>query len=200
MSPDSQLKYCKPSFDKDLIQVAYSHVLAGSTVWDIGANCGVFAFSVPKARHLVVVEADPFLVHLLQMSCAINDAEMTVLPAAVSDRVGLADFCIARRGRASNFLAEAKGRQEAGGERGRIVVPTLTLDEMLSRFDPPDFIKIDVEGAEAAVLKGASHVLREVRPRIYIEVGDENYEECRSLLEQAGYAITGEFNWLAMPN
>ena len=199
ISPDSQLKYLKSNFDLDLIQVASNHVESRSNVWDVGANCGVFGLSVPDAKELVFIEADPFLAHLLQMSCSINDLPMKVVPAAISDRNGLADFCIAKRGRASNFLAEFKGRQQAGGERGRIVIPTLTLDEMLNHFDPPNFVKIDVEGAEAAVLRGAPRLLTEFQPRLYIEVGTEAQKECRSILEGVGYTMSGEANWIAVP-
>ncbi|MFT4634335.1 MAG: hypothetical protein ACI854_002743, partial [Arenicella sp.] len=44
-SPDAQLKYLKPgrnAFDQDLIQIAIEHVQTGDSVWDIGANIGVF--------------------------------------------------------------------------------------------------------------------------------------------------------------
>ena len=50
VSPDSQLKYLKRKFDTDLTELAKSHVNSQSVVWDVGANCGVLAFSSAGAR------------------------------------------------------------------------------------------------------------------------------------------------------
>ena len=60
LSPDSQLKYLKRTFDTDLSELASKFVNASSAVWDVGANCGVMAFSAKGARQIVAIEADPF--------------------------------------------------------------------------------------------------------------------------------------------
>jgi FkbM family methyltransferase len=39
----------------------------------------------------------------------------------------------------------------------------------------PDFVKVDVEGAELLVLEGAHEMISQVRPVFYIEVGKENF-------------------------
>jgi hypothetical protein len=77
----------------------------------------------------------------------------------------------------------------------------LPLDFLLDSFDPPTFIKIDVEGAEVDVLKGASRILKEIRPVIYYEAGQETSERCVAVLRDANYDITKgvEQNWLAEP-
>lgn len=201
VSPDSQLKYLRISgFDDDLVQLAREHVHAGSVVWDIGANCGVFAFSAVHARSVVAVEADPFLCNLLQRSVLLNGPDsVTVLAGAVSDRCGIAEFAISARGRASNHLLEHGGRSQSGGRRATLLVPTITLDAMLDELPPPTFVKIDVEGAELSVLRGATRLLSEVRPTVYIEVDGSNEQACRAILQSSGYAISGTFNWLATP-
>lgn len=118
VSPDSQLKYLRREFDRDLVRLAKDHTGPGSVVWDIGANCGVFAFSATQAKSVVAVEADPFLCHLLQRSVLANDpSNVTVLPGAISEAVGIAEFAIASRGRASNFLVQHGGRRQSGGRR-----------------------------------------------------------------------------------
>jgi FkbM family methyltransferase len=147
LSPDSQLKYLKSDFDKDLSQMAEKFVTNSSVVWDVGANCGVMAFNAAKARQILAIEADPFLAHLIQESVALNGVPVTVVAAAAFFRPSLAEFSIARRGRASNYLTAIGGHTQSAGERSRIVVPTITLDSLLERFDPPTFIKMDVEGA-----------------------------------------------------
>ena len=201
VSPDSQLKYLRRSgFDDGLVRLARENLDSNSVVWDIGANCGVFAFSASTAKSVVAVEADPFLCHLLLRSVLANSpSNVTVFPVAVSDAVGVAEFAISARGRASNYLVEYGGRSQTGGKRGMFMVPTITLDAMLEKLAAPTFVKIDVEGAEASVLRGASRLLSRVRPTVYIEVGRDNEAECRHLLDSAGYAISGDYNWTAKP-
>lgn len=200
VSPDSQLKYLKGSFDQDLIELCAKRVSASSVVWDIGANCGVFCFSSVKAKKIVAVEADPFLAFLLQQSVGLNGIPVNVVPAAVWDQTGLAEFAIAKRGRASNFLVAAAGHSQAGGVRGQLMVPTITLDLLLDQFGPPTLIKIDVEGAEVHVLRGASRVLAH-KPTIYIEISGHTLVECQAILQAAGYIVEpqGGSNWLALP-
>ena len=54
---------------------------------------------------------------------------------------------------------------------------------------PPDFVKIDVEGAEFLVLQGASRLLSDVRPSIYIEVSNRNISAVTDVLHGAGYKL-----------
>ncbi len=201
VTPDSQLKYLKRSFDEDLIRLAADRVDSKSAVWDVGANCGVFAFSCAHAREIVAIEADPFLCATLQRSVSLNGVPVAIVSGAVSSSVSLAEFSIASRGRASNFLTYVGGRSQTGGERGRLRVSTFPLDSLLEYFRPPTLVKIDVEGAEVDVLRGSSRLLYEARPVLYLEVGESAAPECRSILERANYniRIASEMNWLAEP-
>ncbi len=199
VSPDAQLKYLRQHFDADLVALG-AGVTASDRVWDIGANCGVFAFSAAAAGTIVAMEADPFLANLLQQSAELNGVAVTVVPAAAWSDRGLAEFAIAARGRASNHLAAVAGHSQTGGCRGTLTVPTLTLDDLLDHFGPPTLVKIDVEGAEAAVLDGAARLLAEVRPRLYLEIVPDD-RQLAQRLAAAGYRLTpvAEMNWLAEP-
>lgn len=201
ISPDSQLKYLKGAFDKDLIALANTYAGADSIVWDVGANCGVLAFAANRAKAVYAIEADPFLAFLLQQSISLNHAPVHVVPAAASDTAGLAEFAIASRGRASNHLVSDGGRSQAGGERGRILVPTITLDDLMDRTGAPTLIKIDVEGGEVRVLEGARRVLSEARPLVYFEAVDATVSACEAILRAANYRVTkaAEMNWFAEP-
>lgn len=201
VSPDAQLKYLYSRFDPDLIEIAERHVRASSVVWDIGANCGIFAFSARAAREVIAVEADPFLANLLQESTVLNGSSVSVLCAAISAERGLASFSIAARGRASNHLSSVDGRSQTGGERARLLVSTLTLDQLLESGLPPTIVKIDVEGAEVDVLRGAAKMLRDVRPVIYLETGEDTHEACAEILKKANYNLSkgADLNWLCLP-
>ncbi|MBB6226536.1 FkbM family methyltransferase [Polymorphobacter multimanifer] len=200
VSPDSQLKYLKRSFDVDLTDLARDHVDASMAVWDIGANCGVFAFSAAHARQVVAVEADPFLANLLLRSVALNGSKVEVVAAAVAEGTGIASLAIASRGRASNHLV-GHGHSQTGGSRAHVTVPTISLDALLDAFGPPDLVKLDVEGLETAVLRGASRLLATARPTFYLELGPSVAADCTAILEAAGYRLSpaAEMNWLAVP-
>lgn len=201
VSPDSQLKYLKREFDQDLSAIAKEFITDSSVVWDVGANCGVLAFSAAKAKQIIAVEADPFLAHVLQESAALSGVSVTVVTAAVFSKPSLAKFSIARRGRASNFLTDAGGRSQTGGERSQIVVPTVTLDNLLDISLPPTFVKIDVEGAEIDVFEGAERLLGQARPTIYFEAGASTVDRCCEILKAANYRISqrSATDWLAQP-
>jgi FkbM family methyltransferase len=198
VSPDSQLKYLKPgikAFDLPLLRLARDHVQADSIVWDVGANVGVFAFAaagIATQGHIVAIEADMWLASLLRRSLRAQKqlaCDFTVLCTAISERNGIGEFAIARRGRASNYLTAAGGWTQAGGVRERVHVPTLTIDTLLDCIRPPTFLKIDVEGAEVLVLRGAKRMLQTVRPSIYIEVGRENVSQVSEILRAADYQL-----------
>ena len=76
-----------------------------------------------------------------------------------------------------------------------------TLDDLLARgvIAPPDFVKMDVEGGELAVLQGATRTLREQRPRIVAETHGHAVEAAvAGLLLAAGYGvrIVSQRRWL----
>jgi len=198
VSPDAQLKYLKPgseAFDAGLLQLARDYVSRDTVAWDVGANVGIFTFAAAGLAlegQLVAIEADPWLAALLRRTQALPEyatRRVTVLSAALADKDGVAEFVIARRGRASSYLADAGGWTQAGGVRERVHVPTLTLDTLLNHFPRPTFVKIDVEGAEVMVLRGASRLLRDVRPTLYIEVGQENSDAVFTILQSFEYSL-----------
>ena len=199
VSPDSALSLWKRQIDSDLFDFANDFVKPSSVAWDIGANVGLFSFAA--AAHsgvggsVLAIEPDLFLVDLLRRSTAVqlqSNAKVECLPVAVSDVLGIAEFNIAQQGRASNFLSSAAGRDTAGGVRSTIQVVTVTLDWLLTRRPPPQVVKIDVEGAEAAVLKGAQKLLSDIRPILLCEVGESARKTVTELLKSQRYAI---YDW-----
>jgi len=97
-----------------------------------------------------------------------------VMACAVSDTDGVQAFD--RRGGAFS------GRLVAAGHKGRIRdVPVRSLDSLTARscLRAPSLCKIDVEGAEADVLMGASGVLARDRPTILVEMHPDNPDGMR---------------------
>ena len=221
LSPDSALSYLKPNWvrgSKDLFAAVEKYVKPTDNVWDIGGNVGVFTVASAHATgpdsEIVTLEADSFLASLLQrtaMHTENMDRRINIVCAAVSDKIGMAKFMIANRGRSSNSLEQSGHRSQAGGTRYTQHVPTITLDSLLEHFRHPNVIKVDVEGAENLVLAGATRVLTEVRPRFYIEVGSEQNDEVTDVFKSHRYRLYNgdtddgveqekcSFNTLAVP-
>jgi len=195
-STEGGLKYLRrrcASIDPMLLRFATRFVRPGASVWDVGANVGLFTFAAAglagASGSVVAVEPDAWLVQNLRRSSRTNHppvADVHVLPVAIAAGSGVARFNVANNSRAANFL-EGRGSTVTGGSREAQFVPTLALDALLDRFPAPDVLKVDVEGAEMDVLVGASRVLSQSRPVVLIEVGAS--AEVTSLLAGHSYRL-----------
>lgn len=224
VTPDARLKFVKPGksvFTKDysgLIYLAKHVVEQGDTVWDIGANVGVFTFAAAnKAGSLgevISVEADTFLVQLLRKSTRIDtnsDLNIKVLPAAISDVNTISSLMISSSGRNTNSL-KSEAKQLNNNYNDEVLVPTYTLDTLSKYYQAPDVLKIDVEGAEYKVLSGGSEIIGSAKPTIYCEVKSNNVKKVTSFLNNHNYKLYGLkdggiekinkciFNTLAIPS
>jgi len=199
VSPDAAMKLWKRDLgaaDPFLLKIAAGLVKPGMTVWDVGANVGIFAFAAafaagPSGR-VLAVEADGWLAELLRRSAREappSYAPVEILATAVADAPGTVELCIARRGRAGNHLSSVPGSTQTGGVREVLRVPAVTLDGLLDRSPAPQVLKIDTEGAELLCLRGAGRLLREVRPVVLCEIGEENAREAGDLLRGYGYKL-----------
>lgn len=158
----------------------------GMTVYDVGAQAGfytlMFSRLVGDRGRVIAFEPCPYEArHLLDHVRMNALANVTVIEAAVSDQAGLAGFTFDRP-RTENALGETAGAS--------FQVPTVSLDQICAAMPAPDLVKIDVEGAEAAVLTGASHMLRCHRPTVFVALhSPEQRRLCAMRLRESGYAI-----------
>jgi FkbM family methyltransferase len=179
--------------DPTLLRLATEFIQPGNVVWDIGSNLGLFSLAASVSAgplgHVIAVEPDTAIVSLLRRSVAANHgtSPVDVLPVAVADKVGVSQFHVARRNRATSYL-DGFGTRQAGGVRATVMVPTVTLDWLAAQFPAPDIIKIDVEGAELQVLDGGKEVLRNL-PTIICEVASRNATAVADLLRACGYIL-----------
>jgi len=195
VTPEAGLRYLKPTLqgiDPMLSQVVKQFIKEGDTIWDVGTNLGFLslaAISKSKTGKCLSIEPDIWLCNILNKTKEANpDLQIDILPIAVSNRHGISKFVIANRSRATNHLEEVEGSTQTGGVRQVKFVPTFMLDELLEIYSPPNFLKIDTEGAELLVLQGANKTLLH-KPIILIEVYKETYEKVSSILEDSGYKL-----------
>jgi FkbM family methyltransferase len=218
VSPDASLHHWKPRLRSDLFDLARQFVHPGDTIWDIGANVGLFAIAAAQKAgpqgSIVAIEPDIWLASLMQRSAALQRptaAPIHIMPIAVSHTTGIATLHIANRNRASNHLSSVPEHSQAGGTRETLQVLSITLDWLLDHSAPPSLVKIDVEGAEIDLLQGAHNLLTQVRPILMCESQHRNRPEVTTILNQYRYKLydwdtnprvevqTAAFNTLAIP-
>jgi FkbM family methyltransferase len=132
---------------------------------DIGCHYGSFLSllcrSAPAGRH-VAFEAMPSKVRFLRRKFP----EVEVRELALSDTSGRAEFYVNRRATGFSTLGDARG-----GDFERLEVDCARLDDVLPRDRRFALLKIDVEGAELLVFKGARATLGRDRPVVLFECG-----------------------------
>lgn len=172
---------------------------------DVGTNIGVVAATM--AAHLAptgqvfAFEPSPETVRLAASTIALNDAEnVTLFNAAVSDADGSLEFQAT-----PGNSAIASARRHAFGllnDWQQVTVPTVRLDTLHAdgELDGVSLVKIDVEGHELSVLRGALEFIAAVRPTVVYEytplaAADHGWtqEESIALLSRAG-----EFDFTAL--
>jgi FkbM family methyltransferase len=150
---------------------------------------GVMALA--GASKVFVFEPLPMNQQALLRLCELNPAlPISVVPFAISDTDGLGhltvmpDFSMGK-------LTDSSFQVEATAS-GEISVTVRQIDSMLysREIPPPRVVKIDVEGAELHVLRGATETLRISRPKIFLEAHTAALEKaCSERLAQFGYKM-----------
>ncbi len=138
---------------------------------DVGANQGLFTL-VAAARNpdlrVFAFEPNPNVHELLLDNLAANHLmeRVTVSALAVSDEPGTVEFRIPESRYAAVAAIDAVSRSRSGT---LIEVATVRLDDLLGG-EAVDVVKVDVEGAESMVLRGAQQTLRRTRAAVILEV------------------------------
>lgn len=156
-------------YEQEELAIIEQHLPAGGVYLDVGANVGnhvVFVAKFCTPSEIIAVEPNVTALKFLEINLALNRIDATVLPFGLSDRASRAE---ARW--PNNNLGGAQLIPQADG-----TVRVLPGDDLLSgrRID---FIKLDVELAELAVLRGLQRTIEANRPAILIEVDDTNVDE-----------------------
>lgn len=73
-------------------------------------------------------------------------------------------------------------------------VQIVSLDSTLGTLSRLDVLKVDVEGGEVEVLRGAAETLRRLRPVTYMEISAEHFEQANELFNSVGYVCWKRFN------
>jgi FkbM family methyltransferase len=170
--------------------------LKGKTVFDVGAFEGLFTLRfASEAARVVTFEPHPWCQATTMRNVALNGfGNVTLVPVALADQPGIMTLSYPEHEPARSTIEPATITvlHRTGYERLK-TMPVLvwTLDDAFStlKLPAPDLIKIDAEGAEAGIVRGAMRVLREHSPVLYIELHSGKGPEVASILREAGYHV-----------
>jgi FkbM family methyltransferase len=175
----------------------------GSVFWDIGANVGVYSLYAAVKRHANVLSFEPAAgnFYVLTQNIHLNglDGRVATYCIALSNitELGMINLSSVMIGSAVHQFGKA-GERSPYAERG---IPLamhgalgFSVDRFIEQFAPsfPNYIKIDVDGRELAILTGASRTLSDVRLKsVMVELSDTYREIDRAVkvLEQAGLKL-----------
>jgi FkbM family methyltransferase len=176
------------------LQFCFRFLRPGDLFVDVGANVGVFSALVgtrlPGVR-TIAIEPFPPVRDDLVTNLGLNhfDGPVTVVGAAVSEEPGEAVFEVLERDVLNRLAPQgAVGESQAG-----IQVDVTTLDDLVDEV--PALIKIDVEGSELLVMRGARRLLKEHSPALLFELCGHGSQfgvspaDIRSFLSDFGYGI-----------
>lgn len=198
-------------YDAAMSTVLRAHVFPGDTAWDVGTERGWFSLLLGKlvgpAGRVDAFEALPATCSKLKANLDLNGMRwVNVNQVAVSDRSGTAWFVPPD----AEGLTRAMGSPPLNGGIGHVspqpterslVVPTISLDEYSERIALTSLavIKMDIEGAEPAALRGAHRTIERHRPVLAIEYNEvalrragSSAREMDQLVADLGYR---RFTW-----
>jgi FkbM family methyltransferase len=174
----------------------------GSVLWDVGANVGTYSIYAGKRGCKVFAIEPSFLnIELLQRNIILNklNTSVSLLPVGVGERTSLTNYFMSSPnliwGGAHNSVDKNLG---AGGmpleNPIEIMGFVFSMDDLalFNNVEPPQYLKIDVDGLELEVLKGGVSVLKGVRS-ILIEVDQDSPGQSHGLMEllkEANFALS----------
>ena len=177
-------------FEEEELSILKDNWIPDSAViCDCGAHIGnhsVFFAKVCNAAYVYAFEPEPHSFSILKENIELNELsdKVSLFNAALGDSEGSAAIAL----HDDSNTGKTRIVPDVSGHLKR-----LRLDDALSPDVKTDFIKIDVEGSELALLKGARRVITESRPVIFIETFPENRAAVFDLLNDYGYELIEDF-------
>jgi len=201
LSPSRMGQMLRGTYEQALVSAVVPLIRPGWICFDVGAHFGYYALLlaalVGERGAVHAFEPVPYNVRLLELHVAKNQkgSVIRIYPLALSDTNGTAVLRASNAGHSSGqaYLSGVRVVEIPVMRRFRTLrVEQRRLDDLVATgvVPRPHFIKIDVEGAEAAVLRGGLETLRTVRPVVAAELHTAaNAAEAAGLLSAAGYQV-----------
>lgn len=174
-------------YEPEVWNTLEKYARSGEVVWDIGAHIGIFSIRASestKVKRVYSFEANPMTFEDLERNNDINSSRFTPMNIGVSDSNSMLLLTQSICGNTGSFSLLSDSLHK---EKDAFEVNCMTIDSLVfeKKIDPPTLIKIDVEGWEANVFKGANRVLTDCPPKAIVfesRVDEKGEIQCRDIL------------------
>jgi len=151
----------------------------GMTVIDVGANEGLYTLAAARLVRdsglVVAVEPSTREVAVLERNIRLNRLQnVQVVRAALHEHEGSGWLTRAGRGHEGQNTLGGRIPNPGVTAAGTETVTVTTLDTVAAPLDQVDLVKVDAEGCEAHILRGATETLRRHRPTLILEVAPDH--------------------------
>lgn len=181
------------TWEPEMQDIFLRYIKPGQVIYDLGAHQGFLSAVAGKITgdtgKVYSFEPFPYNYNFLSENVHLNKLRnVKAFQAAVSDKAGKLAFSNSIHDTANTYL-----KQSPEFKDNLLEVRAVSLDELIEskEIEPPDFIKIDVEGAELDVLQGAQKLFSSHSPVVYLETHNVHNagvdEQCLKWLESQGY-------------
>lgn len=184
-------------YEPNVIRALQRHLRAGDTCFDVGSHVGyltiLMAHLVGPQGCVAAFEPVPETFETLRENVRLNSLENVRLECtAVGEQEGtMALFCDSAQ--ELSWTPSVAAYSAPSGDLKKISVPVRSLDGYTHTSGlRPNLVKIDVEGAELAVLRGARRTLWEARPVVLVEIhdlGSVHRADVMHFLDSCNYAV-----------
>lgn len=194
-------KWFKNDWGKTIRFPFSSHINSGMCVIDIGANVGLYSRAIEdiigESGQLYSFEPMP-----LAFYCLCRNVK---LPKTKVFPLGLSDYCckerlyISQPNYGASFISSRSNNYSLNpNNEDDLEIALVSLDSIMGMISAVDVIKIDAEGFEPFILKGATNLIMRDRPKLIIESNrimlrrqSETPERLIEIIKSLNYSITG---------
>lgn len=138
---------------------------------DIGAHFGVFSLAAARlGGKAIAIDPSPIATRMIARQSRLNHLtdSIRIVQAAVNDGGGAVEMLSA------GVFSDGYFKITPGRAKSELTsTPAITIDQLVSQYGVPSHIKIDVEGHEAAVLRGARATLDRHSPVLFLELHNQ---------------------------
>ena len=183
------MKFIKGRYEEETVRFFEDNVKKGFVCYDIGGHVGYMSLILAKLTgndgQVIVFEPRPINISYIEKHISVNNiSNVRLLTIGLSAYKGTATFDI-EKGTGTGRISEG----------GTLTIEVDSLDNLFEKGDlnPPNFIKMDIEGEELKALKGSEKVLNRFKPILNISThGAEIHKSCIDYVRQIGYSNIDE--------
>lgn len=185
-------------FDEEVCRYMIESLPEGGTFIDVGSHFGSFSLLASaltgETGKVIAIDPTPSTYKLMSDNLAsfAPYKNYQTLNLAIYDRqqqISFYDYGLSES--AYNSLIGSRNKDIKDPEKFKIQIQAQTLDNIVKelKLNRIDFIKIDAESAELAILKGGTETLKKFFPKLTVEIGDTGLVDAPKSIEIINYLL-----------